>query len=86
MRHDQLKEGNIVVFKMYSDICKEEVFQDGNVISVLSDRNEVSVTYLEGYKSRNDNIHYDKMVAKWDINGKYMTFGNISGNSILIED
>jgi len=85
MKHEQLKNGDIVIFKIHSDEMEEDIFQDGNVLDVYADRKEISIIYLEGYKSRNDNIPYDKVIAKFDLNGKYMTFGNLSGTSVLID-
>lgn len=86
MRCSELKQGDVVVFNVtvYAD-GKEETY-DGNVISVNNERKTVSVCYLEGYKSRNDNIPFNKMIAKADENGEEMLFGGwIRGKSVLLE-
>lgn len=84
MKHSELKSGDIVVFKMYCDILKREDFWDGYVVFVNEETKKVCISYLEGYKDRHDYIDYDKVVAKYDDDGEYMQFGNISGNSVLL--
>lgn len=86
MKCSELKQGDVVVFNItvYAG-GKEEVY-DGNVIYVDNDRKVVCVCYLEGYKSRTDNIPFEKTIAKADKNGKEMIFGGwIRGKSILLE-
>ncbi|MBW9154274.1 hypothetical protein [Clostridium estertheticum] len=84
MKHKDLKQGDIVIFKLYDNEDKEESFKDGSVISVYSERKEVSISYLDGYKSRSDDVAFDKVIAKFDTNGEHMVFGNLSGTSILL--
>ncbi|WP_252251208.1 hypothetical protein [Clostridium sp. VAP52] len=85
MKHEDLKSGDIVIFKRYSNTLEEETFQDGYVIGVYTERKEVSICWLEGYKSRSDLIKYENVVAKYDKNGEHMKFGIYSGNSVLLD-
>lgn len=85
MKHEELKQNDIVIFKRYCDILEREDFQDGSVIAVYSDINKIAISWLEGYKSRVDEVEYEKVIAKYDVNGKHMKFGVYSGNSILLE-
>ncbi len=86
MKCSELKPNDTVVF--YVTIYaggKEEVY-DGNVIYVDNERKTVCVCYLEGHKSRTDNIPFGKMIAKADENGEEMLFGGwIGGKSVLLE-
>lgn len=86
MKYKNLKSEDIVIFKRYCDILKEETFQDGNVLSVNPERKTVSILWLEGYKSRQDDIEFKKIVAKYDENGEYMNFGVYSGKSVLLNE
>ena len=73
-----------VVFKIYSDIFKRKIYETGSVIYVLPSIKQVCVCYLEGYKSRSENIPYEDMVACYDENGEEMRFDNIVGKSVLL--
>ncbi|NFH01317.1 hypothetical protein FC831_13700 [Clostridium botulinum] len=86
MKHEDLKSGDIVIFKRYSDTLEEETFQDGNVIGVYPEIKEVDIVWLEGYKSKSDSVKYEKVIAKYDKNGKHMKFGIYSGNSVLLDN
>ena len=84
LKCSELKENAQVVFKIYSDIFKRKIYEIGSVIYVLPNRREVSVCYLDGYKSRSENIPYEDMVACYDENGEMMSFNNIKGKSVLL--
>lgn len=86
MKRDDLKVNDTVIFKRYSDILKEETFQDGHVLFVIPEQKLVSICWLEGYKSRAKEIPYEKVIAKHDVRGEVMKFGIYSGNSILLTD
>ena len=86
MKHEDLKQDDIVIFKKYSNITNKEEFQDDNIIWIDKENKTISICYLEGYKSMNDVIPYNKVVAKYEPNGEYMRFGCYSGNSVLLED
>lgn len=79
-----LKQGEAVVFKLYSDIYKEKKPMDGTVIYVNTDRRIVWVSYLEGYKDRSDAIPFEDMLAVYNPEGEMMKFDNISGKSDLL--
>lgn len=85
MNVKDLKENDQVVFKVYSDIFEKKIYETGTVVSVNQDSHAVDVCWLEGYKNRNDMVDYEDMVAKYDKDGEYMKFGNISGPSVLLE-
>lgn len=84
MKPTELKQGEQVVFLLYSDIYNKEIYEIGNVIYVDDANKRIAISYLEGYKSRSEDFCYNKVIAKYDKNGEYMEFGNIKGNSILI--
>lgn len=52
---------------------------------VNQDARAISVCWLEGYKNRTAMVDYEDMVAKYDKDGEYMKFGNISEPSVLLE-
>lgn len=62
----------------------KEVFF-GDVINVYPESKRVDVVYLEGYKSRSDAIPYDDMLAVYDEDGEWMSFGGVSSKSILLK-
>lgn len=76
-----LQENEQVVFKVDPYHNNEKRVFDGSVIYVSPDRKQVCVCYLEGYKSRTDDIPYEDMLAVYDKEGNYMKFDNISGPS-----
>lgn len=80
-----LKEMEQVVFRVdpYYQENKEVFF--GDVINVYPESKRVDVVYLEGYKSRSDAIPYDDMFAVYDEDGEWMSFGGVSGKSILLK-
>ena len=84
LKCSELKENAQVVFKIYSDIFKRKIYETGSVIYLLPNRREVCVCYLDGYKSRSENIPYEDMVACYDENGEIMSFDNIKGESVLL--
>ena len=79
-----LKPNEQVVFKIYSDIYGKKIPMDGSVISVYEKRKEVHISWLEGYKDRNDFIPFNDMLAVYNSNGRMMKFANISGKSDLL--
>ena len=93
MNVKDLKENDQVVFMVYSDLFEKKIYETGTVISVNQDAHAVAVCWLEGYRNRNDLgyrnrndlVDYEDMVAKYDKDGEYMKFGNISGPSVLLE-
>lgn len=84
MKCSELKVNAQVVFKIYCDIYKRKIYEIGSVVYVLPNRREVCVCYLDGYKSRSENIPYEDMVACYDENGEMMSFNNIKGKSVLL--
>lgn len=84
LKCSELKVNAQVVFKIYSDIYKQKIYEIGSVIYVLPNSRKVCVCYLEGYKSRSENIPYEDMVACYNENGEMMSFDNIKGKSVLL--
>lgn len=85
MNVNDLKQNDQIVFKVYSDIFEKKIYETGTVVFVNHDSHTVDVCWLEGYKNRNNMVDYEDMVAKYDEDGEYMKFGNISGPSVLLE-
>lgn len=84
-RCSDLKKMEQVVFRVdpYYQGNKEVFF--GNVLRVHPNAHKVSVIYLEGYHSRYDAIPYDDMLAVYDEDGEVMSFGGVSGRSVLLK-
>lgn len=85
MKVEDLKPGDIVIFKRYCEILKKEDYQDGNVIKVYPEDKRVDILWLEGYKSMLDSVNFNNVIAKHDKDGAYMKFGVYSGKSILLK-
>lgn len=85
MKHTELKEDDLVLFKMYLDILKREISEVGNVIRVREDEKLITIIWLEGYQSRVDDIEFDKVIAKCDKNGEYSEIDGVRGNFIMLE-
>lgn len=77
-----LKHNEEVIFRIYSDIYKNETLETGTVCFVTD--THVCVSWLEGYKDRHDFIPFPDMVAVHNPQGEYMDFGFIRGNSDLL--
>lgn len=84
MKHEYLKNQDIVIFKRYNDILEEDSYEDGFVIGVYPSHKEVDICWLEGYSSRTDSVKYEDVIAKSDDKGEYMSLGCFSGKFILI--
>lgn len=85
MKHTELKQGDIVIFRQFCDILEREDYQDGSVISVDNERKKVTVCWLDGYKSRVDDIDFCKVIAKPSHDGEFMKLGVFSGKFFLLE-
>lgn len=85
MKHMDLKENDLVLFKTYSDILKRDYAEVGNVIYVRKDNKTIAISWLEGYQSRADNIEFDKVIAKIDDNEEYKEIDGIRGKFIMLE-
>jgi hypothetical protein len=79
-----LQNNENVVFKIYSEIYKKKIYMDGHIISINDKVKKAWVCWLEGYKSRNDLVPFEDMVAVYDLYGEKMKFDNISGPSVLL--
>ncbi len=79
-----LQNGEQVVFNIFSDIYKRKVPETGSVKFVDAARKTVCVSWLEGYKDRNDDIPFEDMLAVHNPNAPVMKFENISGKSDLL--
>lgn len=87
MKHIDLKENDLVLFKTYSDILKRETSEVGNVIYVREDNETVAISWLDGYQSRVDDIEFDKVIAKIDKDeGEYGEIEDIRGYFIMLEE
>lgn len=84
MKHEDLKNQDIVIFKRYNALLEEDCYEDGFVINVYPSHEEVDICWLEGYSSRTDSIKYKDVIAKADDNGEHMDLGDFSGKFILI--
>lgn len=55
---------DIVIFKKYDDIVKQDILQDGNII--YQNDNQYNILYLDGYKSEYEEIEKENIVAILD--------------------
>lgn len=78
-----LKRGEHVIFLVYNSIYARKIHETGTVVYVTP--KTVAVSWLEGYKNRDDDIPYEDMVAVYNKNGEHMEFGSISGPSDLLQ-
>lgn len=86
MKHIDLKENDLVLFKMYSDILNRDCAEVGNVIYVREDNKTVTISWLVGYQSRTDNVEFNKVIAKIDKDdGKCGKIDNIRGYFIMLK-
>lgn len=87
MKISELKTGDEILFLMKDYYNKgQEIYEFGNIAHIEMDNKLVSVTYLEGYKSRSETIPFNKVIAKGDVeNGISMKFEGVSGKGIFIE-
>lgn len=82
---DTIKPNNIVICRIKDNISKEDDYWDCNVIGTYE--NFVTVCYLEGYKSRTDNIQYKDIIAKVDQRRKWISLpNNIFKGQFLVFD
>jgi hypothetical protein len=70
-----------VVFMAYSAIHKRKVPEVGTVLWVDEDEKTIAVVWLDGYKSRTEDIPYEDMLAVYDKTGTEMSFGCFRGPS-----
>lgn len=84
MKCTELQKGRSVVFKVDPYYQGNKQVFDGTVLWVNEDKQTVTVSYLEGYKDRNDNIPFEDMLAAYDKHGEMMDFGGVKGKSILL--
>lgn len=87
MKHIDLKENDLVLFKTYSDILNRDYVEVGNVIYVREDNKTVAISWLDGYESRSEDIKFNKVIAKIDKdNGEYGEIDDIRGYFIMLEE
>ncbi len=80
--YTELKNGDIVLF--YTDLgFGREIVMDGTVMSVQNER--VRICFLEGYKSRTEDIPHGKVISVYDPEGEDMRIENYSGTGYYVE-
>jgi hypothetical protein len=79
-----LKKNETVVFKVYSDILRRKVPQDGTVICVNRKEKIVLVSWLCGYKDCSDIVSFSDMVAVHNPDGEWKQFETLSGMSDML--
>lgn len=84
LKCSELEQGRGIVFKINIFQNEEKQYWTGNVIYVNQKSRTVCVSYLEGYKSRTDDIPFEDCIAAYDIDGTMMKFDNIQGTSIIL--
>lgn len=57
--------------------------ESGNVVFLAQD--QLDVCWLEGFKSRNDSVRYEEVLAVHDGRGPEMTLGDFVGKGYLTE-
>lgn len=84
MKCSELQENRPVVFKVDPYYQGNKQVFDGTVLWVNKEQKTVCVIYLDGYRSRSDDIPYEDMIAAYDENGEMMQFDCITGKSVLL--
>lgn len=87
LKCSELEHGREIVFKVDPYHKGNKELFTGHVIYV--NNKTVCVSYLEGYKSRTDDIPFEDCVAAYDKDGEMMSFGDpccIRGNSVLLSN
>jgi len=74
-RYDLVKEGAIVLFEYRGNV------ESGNVIYVQGTR--IGLVWLEGYKSRNEDLQVHELLSVWDKKGPWMAIFPFTGTGHL---
>ena len=83
--HPNKKKPKTVLMQVINEIFPKMHSTKGIVNIVTQEKKRtVTVSYIEGYKSRVGNIPFEDMVAAYDKNGEIMKFGAIKGPSVLL--
>lgn len=80
-----LKLHETVIFKVFNDILNREIYECGTIEEIDPTLNRVWISWLEGYKDRGNYFPFEKLVSVYDENGEQMTFGTLTGPSVLLE-
>lgn len=81
-----LKDGEQVVFLIYSDIYNHKIPIDGNVNFLDRDMRKVAVIYLLGYRCEHAFVDYEDMLGVYNPDGVFIEFENIQGRSDILVD
>ena len=80
---EDLKIGDLVIFRTYYQAGGEVFITDGRVLDIYDE--DVSITYFYGYRCVTDTVSKNELIALYDeVNGVNMTILNISGPSIIL--
>jgi hypothetical protein len=80
-----LKLQDIIIFRVFNNILNREIYECGTIEEIDLALNRVWISWLEGYRDRGDYFPFEKLVAVYDENGEQMTFGTLTGPSVLLE-
>ncbi len=80
-----LKLHETIIFKVFNNILNHEIYECGTIEEIDLALNRVWISWLEGYKDRGNYFSFEKLVAVYDEKGERMTFGTLTGPSILLE-
>lgn len=80
-----LKLHETIIFKVFNNILNHKIYECGTVEEIDLTLNRVWISWLEGYRDRRDYLPFEKLVAVYDEKGERMTFGTLTGPSILLE-
>lgn len=80
-----LKLHETIIFKVFNNILNHEIYECGTIEEIDLTLNKVWISWLEGYRDKGDYFPFEKLVAVHDESGERMTFGTLTGPSILLE-
>lgn len=80
-----LKLHETIIFKVFNNILNREIYECGTVEEIDLTLNRVWISWLEGYRHREDYFPFKKLVAVYDEDGERMTFDTLAGPSIFLE-
>lgn len=83
----KLTDKNVVVFKQRQGRHPDKTawsYEDGNIIYTDTEKQTCLIIWLDGYKSRTDDVPFSDIVAVVDTNSEQTTIGPFTGHFRLL--
>lgn len=72
-----LKEGHSILWPYRGEV------EMGDVILADAERRVVTVAWLDGYRSRTDDVPFDDVIGAYSAEGRQVQLGHISGKTLF---